>query len=521
MSLFPMSVAGVEIFAQTAVERIVNSLPEGLLLALCAWTLLRLLGKQNAGTRFAVWLVTLVGVAGLPLLSGLEVGGRRLGAVAHAELTVPASWALAFVALWVPLAAVALARVLVGVWQVRAIRQSCNELNVDALDPAMRAVIEQTEVCAAGDQRHVRLLVSEHARVPAAIGFLDPAIVLPSWCLREMTPDELQPILIHELAHLRRRDDWTNLLQKAVRAVLFFHPAVWWIDARLSLEREMACDDAVLAHTGDARSYAGSLIGLLERNCSRRGWSMAQAAVAKAREATERIARILNGGAAATTRVGRGALGLAAGLCLAASGVLTVTPQLVGFGPASATAQAQLGNRPVVGEHVGLDAVVPAEEFTRAAAAVPATFHPAAAHHPTLAVNAVSARQNVNAPTTRPQQPVVSSQWLRASAPSVVLAKLDQMKSPSAQRQAHPEPTLQMVMVVETTYVQADPSAVRTASANATSATPAPVRAMAPGVLQVRTVQVLEEDDSGWHVHIYRVVTVVPVSEMTNLESST
>ena len=521
MSLFPMSVAGVEIFAQTAVERIVNSLPEGLLLALCAWTLLRLLGKQNAGTRFAVWLVTLVGVAGLPLLSGLEVGGRRLGAVAHAELTVPASWALAFVALWVPLAAVALARVLVGVWQVRAIRQSCNELNVDALDPAMRAVIEQTEVCAAGDQRHVRLLVSEHARVPAAIGFLDPAIVLPSWCLREMTPDELQPILIHELAHLRRRDDWTNLLQKAVRAVLFFHPAVWWIDARLSLEREMACDDAVLAHTGDARSYAGSLIGLLERNCARRGWSMAQAAVAKAREATERIARILNGGAAATTRVGRGALGLAAGLCLAASGVLTVTPQLVGFGPASATAQAQMGNRPVVGEHVGLDAVVPAEELPRAAAAVPAVFHPAAVHHPTLAVNAVPAQQNVNAPITRPQQPVVSSQWLHASAPSVVMAKLDQMKSPSAQQQVHPQPTLQMVMVVETTYVPADSSAAPTASASAPSATPASVPAIATGVLEVRTVQVLEDDGSGWHVHIYRVVTVVPVSEMTNLESST
>jgi hypothetical protein len=248
---------------------------------------------------------------------------------------------------------------------------------------------------------------------------------------------------------------------------------------------------------------------------------MAQAAVAKAREATERIARILNGGAAATTRVGRGALGLAAGLCLAASGVLTVTPQLVGFGPASATAQAQMGNRPVVGEHVGLDAVVPAEELPRAAAAVPAVFHPAAVHHPTLAVNAVPAQQNVNAPITRPQQPVVSSQWLHASAPSVVMAKLDQMKSPSAQQQVHPQPTMQMVMVVETTYVPADSSAAPTASASAPSATPASVPAIATGVLEVRTVQVLEDDGSGWHVHIYRVVTVVPVPEMTNLESST
>ena len=324
------------------------------------------------------------------------------------------------------------------------------------------------------------------------------------------------------MEHLRRGDDWTNLLQKAVRAVLFFHPAVWWIDARLSVEREMACDDAVLAHTGDARSYAGSLIGLLERNCARRGWSMAQAAVAKAREATERIARILNGGAAATTRVGRGALGLAAGLCLTASGVLTVTPQLVGFGPASSTAQAQLGNRPVVGEHVGLDAVVPADGSPRAAAAVPAMFRPAAAHRPVLALHEAPAQQSVNAPITRPQ--VVSSRWLHASAPSVVMAKLNELKSPSAQQQAHPRPTLQMVMVVETsetTYVPADSNAAPHGPASATSAMPAAVRAVATGVLQVRTVQVLEEDENGWHVHIYRVVRVVPVSEAADLESST
>src|SRR6202034_273176 len=148
-----------------------------------------------------------------------------------------------------------LARVVVGVWQVRQIRRSCAEIPAANIHPALRELIVDAK-------RPVRLLTSEKARVPAALGFRNPAIVLPAWALRDLNADELRPILIHEMAHLRRHDDWTNLLQKAVRAVLFFHPAVWWIDARLSLEREMACDDAVLAATGHPRAYAGCLIDL-------------------------------------------------------------------------------------------------------------------------------------------------------------------------------------------------------------------------------------------------------------------
>ncbi len=144
-------------------------------------------------------------------------------------------------------------------------------------------------------KRPVRLLVSDQARVPAAMGFRHPVVVLPAWTLRDLPADRLRHILIHELAHIRRHDDWTNLVQKIARAVFFFHPAVWWIDARLSLEREMACDEAVLAATGNPRAYAGCLIDLLERGCARRGWTMAQAAVARARDASVRIARILQG----------------------------------------------------------------------------------------------------------------------------------------------------------------------------------------------------------------------------------
>ncbi len=88
-----MNLPGIESFAQIALSRVLNSLPEGLLIALCAWILLRMLGRQNAGTRFAVWLVALVGVAGLPLLSSFAMGRRALVAghaaigAGHAEMT--------------------------------------------------------------------------------------------------------------------------------------------------------------------------------------------------------------------------------------------------------------------------------------------------------------------------------------------------------------------------------------------------------------------------------------------------
>ena len=83
------------------------------------------------------------------------------------------------------------------------------------------------------------------------MSLIDPMIVLPKWTLGELSTSELNSILIHELAHIERRDDWTNLAQRILRALFFFHPAVWWVERQLSLEREMACDDVVLARTAN------------------------------------------------------------------------------------------------------------------------------------------------------------------------------------------------------------------------------------------------------------------------------
>ncbi|HEX4006815.1 MAG TPA: M56 family metallopeptidase [Acidobacteriaceae bacterium] len=497
--------AGMENFAQAAVGRLLNSLPEGLLLAMGAWLLLRLVGRQNAGTRFAVWLTTLLGVAGLPLLSGFAragfaVGGGGSAVARSAEVMVPGMWAVAFVALWIPLVCVALARLIAGVWQVRTIRRGCTEVALADLDPALQAAMRP-----AGMRRSVRLMVAERARVPAAIGFWKPAIVLPAWCLRELSMEALQPILIHEMAHLQRRDDWTNLLQKLVRAVLFFHPAVWWIDARLAAEREMACDDAVLAATGNARAYAGSLIGLLERGCARRGWSMAQAAVARAREASVRIARILEGGASATTRVGRVALGLAAALSLACCGILEVAPRVVAFEPVQETAaQAQ----PLGQGELGMRDV-------RAPAVVPAIYHPADARRPLIVRKPTKARSAVPATKVPAERPAASEKE-SALAPPVVMAKLNE-STPRLAASAG-APAMQVLMVVETAeteYVPAQQGAGAPLATNAGMAATAGAR-----IVQIRTTQVVEETESGWQVRTYRVVLMAPAVEDGSRRSS-
>ena len=161
-------------------------------------------------------------------------------------------------------------------------------------------------------------------------------IVIPTWALRELPAEELNIILLHEFAHLRRWDDWTNLLQKVVRAVFLFHPAVWWIDSRLALEREMACDDAVLAETANPHGYAKCLIGLLEKSFARRGWTMAQAAVHRAREASLRVAQILDARRSHAGHVWKPALGIVAAFSLVCLVLVPRVPEFVSFDRARA-----------------------------------------------------------------------------------------------------------------------------------------------------------------------------------------
>lgn len=105
----------------------------------------------------------------------------------------------------------------------------------------------------------VLLLESSLVRVPTVVGWLRPALLLPTSALIGLTPQQLEAILAHELAHIRRHDYLVNLLQTIIETLLFYHPAVWWVSRRIRVEREHACDDFAVAVSGDALLYARAL----------------------------------------------------------------------------------------------------------------------------------------------------------------------------------------------------------------------------------------------------------------------
>src|SRR5215475_4713795 len=110
----------------------------------------------------------------------------------------------------------------------------------------------------------VRLCASAAAKAPMVIGWIRPLILLPWVAMTGFTELQLQAILAHELAHIRRHDYLVNLLQTAVETVLFYHPAVWWISHQIRIERENCCDDQAVEVCGDTAGYARALAQLEE-----------------------------------------------------------------------------------------------------------------------------------------------------------------------------------------------------------------------------------------------------------------
>lgn len=316
--------------AQILVVHVLNALPEGMLIALFAWVVLRLAPRQNSGTRFAVWFLALLSVVVLPVLGwfwtpdGLTSLSSTISSATRSAIRIPGNWVLLIFIVWAIGTLLATVRLGFGLCRLRQLRRSCTPLEPENLNPELRQVVD---TIAASDR--VMIATSESVRVPAAIGFWKRTIVLPAWALQEMPTDDLKVILLHEFAHLQRGDDWTNLVQKIVRCIFFFHPAVWWIEKQLSVEREMACDDAVLAQTANPRGYATCLISLLEKSLAHREWAMVQAAVHRAHEASLRLAQILDKNRPVATRVWKPALGMVTAfsmICMAGS---LHAPQLV------------------------------------------------------------------------------------------------------------------------------------------------------------------------------------------------
>lgn len=107
--------------------------------------------------------------------------------------------------------------------------------------------------------RPVRFLESSMVQVPTVIGWLRPVVLIPASALVGLSPRQLEAVIAHELAHIRRYDYLVNLLQTAVEILLFYHPAVWWVSREIRQEREHCCDDVAVEVCGDALIYARAL----------------------------------------------------------------------------------------------------------------------------------------------------------------------------------------------------------------------------------------------------------------------
>ncbi len=301
--------------------RMLNGAIAGLALALVTWTLLRLAGHQNSRARFALWFSTLMGVALLPF-AGLFTASAAAGSP---RVALPASWALIAISIWMGVSCILLARVAVGLFELRRIRRSSRPAN--AIESAVLCDTMQQF----GSRRNIELLVSPTLRVPTAVGFFRPAVIFPAWTLADLSPTEQNSVLLHELAHLRRWDDWTNLAQQILKSVFFFHPAVWWIERRLTLEREMACDHFVLSQTGNPQAYAECLVAMAEKSFLRRGLALAQAMVGRVRQTSQRVAEILQVQRPAASRSWKPGFAVVAVLTMASAGGISRMPELVAF----------------------------------------------------------------------------------------------------------------------------------------------------------------------------------------------
>ncbi len=112
----------------------------------------------------------------------------------------------------------------------------------------------------------IQLLESSSTTVPMVVGWLKPVVLIPAGFLASLPPHQIEAILLHELAHIRRCDFLVNFLQNLVETFFFFHPAVWWVGKQVRIEREHCCDDLAASHCANSLTYAQALTALEELN---------------------------------------------------------------------------------------------------------------------------------------------------------------------------------------------------------------------------------------------------------------
>jgi len=343
--------------ARIAVATLFNSLWEGALLALAVWALLNYLPNINATTRYAAWCVALIAALVVPVVTAIPQVSvqntavyqrtaaepaaqtpltRKTNAAANAQTPVhsklkvgpataaarpavtapsfpnrlrfalPEAAALAIFAIWIAASLFLLIRLTFNLFKLEALKRDALPLDLDYREQLARWARAEK------GGRDIRLCVSEHIEVPVAVGLFDSMVLIPRHLLETLSQQEIDQITLHELAHLRRADDWTNGLQRVIQAIFFFNPAVLFMAQQLDLEREVACDDWVLHQTGDVRPYATCLTRMAEVTAWPHRALAAPGVFLTRRGLSVRVERLLRAGRNVRTSVSFGPAGAVA-----------------------------------------------------------------------------------------------------------------------------------------------------------------------------------------------------------------
>jgi beta-lactamase regulating signal transducer with metallopeptidase domain len=323
--------------AGAAASALFSALWEGAVLAGCVFVCLRLLPKLSAAARSVVWmnvflLLTVLQVLPLAIPHGTATAG---GHAAAFELNV--RWGFAIAGVWVVLSLLRAGQLVFSAVRLNGLARRATPIEAGELESLLRIL------AVGGKARSAQLCTSDEVERPSVYGFVRPRILLPPALLGRLTQAELRQVVVHEMEHLRRADDWTNLMQKLALVVFPLNPALVWVERRLCAERELACDDKVLSSSCGRKAYAICLTHLAEYRMLRRGVSLALGAWERQSELVRRVHRILR--RPGQPMSARRTLALSSALIVAAGGCalgLSRSPAMVGFAEPAAVQPMQM-----------------------------------------------------------------------------------------------------------------------------------------------------------------------------------
>jgi D-alanyl-D-alanine endopeptidase (penicillin-binding protein 7) len=389
------------------VDAIANWIWQGSVVALAATVILRT-RRISAATRYRAWWIALTLVLALPFV-GVAPGMPAALPQSDAPLATPqagsfnialpdiAGWAvpfaIAFLAVWCGVHIVRIARSIAGLHRVK---RACRAF------PDERSARLREWSSVRGSGRSATLVLSSDVRTAAVLGLTSPAIAVSPSVLLALTDDELDGIVMHEWAHVQRHDDWGRLVQVAVRAVVGFHPAMWWIDRQIHLERETTCDDWAVSHTRSPRTYATGLTKLAELGT----WPPEPVLLPSALVSSDlarRVVRLLDAGRDRSTRPRFGAIAIV-------SSILALTTIAVG------SVELVVGATPQVVLPAPIEAVRDAVAGDRLPDSVPTVAEPRPMRRPSHVPERAPRQTAVTAPASEPASRTVRTDPSSASA---------------------------------------------------------------------------------------------------------